>query len=177
MGNGNHAVADREMEKRYQALDIALKVIGEGLDELQSQFSPELNKLAGENIYYITNGKYSQLLIDKNYEIRLYSPEDSLSHELSYFSTGTVDQVYLAVRLALLELLESGPDKAPLILDDTFAQFDDERLERVLETLLRLSRDRQIILMTCRGREAGAAGEKGRGNVLEIQAHKGLTIP
>ena len=83
------------------------------------------------------------------------SPE---GHSASYLSAGTVDQLYLAVRLAMCRL--TLPD-APLLLDDVLTNFDDRRAELALDCLLELAQERQILLFTCHSREVRWAEEHG----------------
>jgi uncharacterized protein YhaN len=65
-------------------------------------------------------------------------------------SKGTVDQLYLALRLAMVQSMSENGESIPLLLDDPFANYDDHRLERTLELLARLSAQNQVILFTCR---------------------------
>ena len=72
-----------------------------------------------------------------------------------------MDQLYLAVRLAVCELALPAEDPAPLVLDDTLANFDDQRAALALELLQALSRDRQILLFTCHSREKALLAARG----------------
>ncbi len=76
-------------------------------------------------------------------------------------SRGTVDQLYLAVRLAVCDLALPAADPAPLVLDDALTDFDDGRMALALESLEEYARGRQVLLFTCHGREA--AWREGRG--------------
>ena len=66
-------------------------------------------------------------------------------------STGTIDQLYLSLRLAMLD--EISNEKVPIILDESFAYYDDERLKNILNYLVNEFNDRQIIIFTCSHRE------------------------
>ena len=68
-------------------------------------------------------------------------------------SQGTADQLYLALRLAVADLVLPSPQACPLILDDALLSFDDDRLAVVLHLLTELAEDRQILLFTCQHRE------------------------
>lgn len=68
-------------------------------------------------------------------------------------SSGTMDQIYLAVRLAAAKLVQADKDQMPLIFDDSFALYDDDRLKTALKWLSRAFQG-QIILFTCHQREA-----------------------
>ena len=84
---------------------------------------------------------------------------DSLAERpLSYLSQGTADQLYLALRLALADLLLPQPDACPLILDDAFLTFDDGRLALALEVIQELAQSRQVLLFTCQSREGRMLG-------------------
>ena len=86
---------------------------------------------------------------------------DVLPRRSLFLSKGTVDQVYLAVRLAVYDLC-LREHQAPLILDDALAAFDDERMGRALDLLLELCREEQILFFTCQSREkAYLAGKPG----------------
>ena len=70
---------------------------------------------------------------------------------MDVLSTGTIDQLYLSLRISSLdELVE---ENMPIILDETFAYFDTERLENVLKFLSNKYSNRQIIILTCTNRE------------------------
>ena len=79
---------------------------------------------------------------------------DVLPHSALYLSRGTADQLYLAVRLAVCQLCL--PEKPPIVLDDAFVCFDDERMERALTLIRELSRQQQVILFSCQKREQEA---------------------
>ena len=68
-------------------------------------------------------------------------------------SAGAADQLYLAVRLAIAELVLPEDKSVPLVLDDALANFDDERCKAALRYLKELSKTRQILLFTCHSRE------------------------
>ena len=77
-------------------------------------------------------------------------------------SQGTADQLYLAVRLAVCELVLPAEEPCPLVLDDALANFDDGRCALALEALARLGEERQILLFTCHSREAAFfSGDSG----------------
>jgi uncharacterized protein YhaN len=81
--------------------------------------------------------------------------EDTL-RSAQWRSDGTVDQLYLALRLAVAE--ELTPE-APLVLDDAMVRFDDKRLETALHILKQFAQNKQVILFTCQSREKRLQGE------------------
>lgn len=90
----------------------------------------------------------------------------SAPRECLSLSQGTVDELYFALRLALFETIVPEENSPPLVLDDVFVNFDDERMKRALDLLLEKSRERQIILFSCHSREAEYL--KDRANVREL---------
>ena len=85
-------------------------------------------------------------------------------------SRGTVDQLYLAVRLAICELVLPPEKQVPIVLDDALANFDDGRCALALEALARLGEERQILLFTCHSREARLAEGREGAAVLRLQS-------
>lgn len=155
---------ERELERRqgeYRALSLALEVLDEANAQLQARFSPELNRRAGELFAALTGGRYASIALNREFEASVRPAGDVLPRRALSLSRGTVDQLYLAVRLAVCDLALPAADPAPLVLDDALADFDDGRMALALETLEEYARGRQVLLFTCHGREA--AWREGRG--------------
>ena len=145
---------EEELERRrreYQAISIAMETLQQANAQLQQRFSPQLNRAAGALLSRLTGGKYHALSLDKELEASASGERDVLPHSALYLSKGTVDQIYLAVRLAVCDLCL--PD-APLVLDEALAAFDDVRAKRALELLQELAEQRQILLFSCHNRES-----------------------
>ena len=145
---------EEELERRrreYQAISIAMETLQQANAQLQQRFSPQLNRAAGALLKRLTGGKYHALSLDKELEASASGERDVLPHSALYLSKGTVDQIYLAVRLAVCDLC--FPD-APLVLDEALAAFDDVRAKRALELLQELAEQRQILLFSCHNRES-----------------------
>lgn len=137
-------------EREYQAITIAMDTLQQANAQLQQRFSPQLNRAAGTLLSRLTGGKYRTLSLDKELDASAAEERDVLPHSALYLSKGTVDQIYLAVRLAVCDLCL--PD-APLVLDEALAAFDDVRTKRALELLQDLAQKRQILLFSCHHRE------------------------
>ena len=88
---------------------------------------------------------------------------------MQLLSTGTADQLYLAVRLAICEMILPPEQNPPLILDDALLTFDDMRLGKTLEYLTRLGEKRQILLFTCQGREAAYLSGRAGVHIIHIR--------
>ena len=99
----------------------------------------------------ITGGRYRSLFVDDSLELFIGSGERML--KLKELSLGTMDQVYLALRLAVSSLMqEEAPERLPLFLDESFALYDEERLKSCLHFLSDMPGE-QILLFSCHKRE------------------------
>lgn len=131
---------------RYEALALASDSLDEVFTQMSSDFTPRLNEKASQIISRITKGKYENLFLDKKYSVTM---ESEGAHSLAYFSSGTNDQVYMAVRLAVADIL-FGTGK-PIFIDDGFLQYDEGRESATLEYLMELAKKgQQIIIFSCR---------------------------
>ena len=139
------------LNMQHLALEKALAALGRANAELQTRFSPQINAEAARIMAQLTGGRYESVLLDENLSISAKTADDVLTRELSYLSTGTADQLYFAVRLAIAHL--ALPEGTPLILDDALVMFDDERLSTAMQLLREEAKTRQILLFTCQSRE------------------------
>lgn len=153
-----------ELNRRYSALTLAVEALSEANVKLQTRFSPEVSRKAGEIMSRLTDGKYEKLYFDKGFDAGAKEGTSPETHNVLALSDGTADEIYLSLRLAMCELLLGGDDPCPIVLDDALANFDDRRCQNALNVLLDLSKTRQIILFSCHSREAdmleGAEGVK-----------------
>ena len=138
---------EKNLLKRRQALLLAEEKIRSAAEDLGQQTSQLLNRRASEIFSELTGGKYRGIEADERLEITAWDGERRIRAER--LSRGTVEQIYFSVRMAAAELLQEEP--MPLIFDDTFAFYDDKRLESALKWLSR--QDRQVIIFTCQRRE------------------------
>ena len=146
---------EEELARRtqeHQAIAAALEGLKAANAQLQERFSPQLNRRAGEYLARLTGEKYTSLSLNRELEASAAGAGDVLPRRALFLSKGTVDQVYLAVRLAVYDLC-LREHHVPLILDDALAAFDQERMERALDLLVELSREEQILFFTCQSRE------------------------
>lgn len=145
------ALADRvsRLELWYAALQAGLAALEQAQQDLQSRFAPKIAAEAREILSSLTQGRYDRLLLDRDLSLSAGAAGENTVRPGIWRSDGTVDQLYLALRLAVSRALLPG---APLVLDDALTRFDDRRLAAALELLRR--EDRQILLFTCQSREA-----------------------
>ncbi|MDD7792795.1 AAA family ATPase [Clostridium sp. 'White wine YQ'] len=140
-----------ELSLRLKGVELSIELLEESFKELQKNMGPVLNEKVSYYFSKLTSGKYKEVKVSQNYELVVVQDKgDILSGEL--LSNGAWDQVYLSLRLALVDMLFKE-EKVPLIFDDAFVQYDDNRLKNVLEVLSEISYKRQIILFSCQKRE------------------------
>lgn len=141
-------------QAEYDALRLSLDVLQAANTTLQNRFSPELGRRAAEIFADMTGSTWSHILLDREFHLSAESGSDPTRRSVQLLSAGTADQLYLAVRLAICEMILPPEQNPPLILDDALLTFDDARLSTTLDYLTRLGAQRQILLFTCQGREA-----------------------
>lgn len=136
-----------------EAIETAVQVLSEASLSIQRDYVPSLNREIGDILNTITSGKYKQVNADDSLYLNILSPESPEWVLPEQLSSGTADQVYLALRLAAIRLVEKNGETMPLFFDEPFVQYDEERTENALRLLLGESHTRQIFLFTCKKRE------------------------
>ena len=139
-----------EKQAQYVAdLDLAMEVLTESFAEVRRSYGSVLDNKTGEIFGGITGGKYNSISVSKSFDISVQKSDAFGSFDSAYLSSGTVDQAYLSLRLALSELMTDENGTLPIMLDDSLAQFDDNRQKTALEYLRKYSDKNQIIMFTC----------------------------
>lgn len=139
------------ISQELASIDLAQDTMTELSTSIRDSFGLYLNKEASDLINGITGGIYNSMSVDENLNVFMNTKTKLVPME--QVSSGTMDQIYLALRLAAARLIQSGPEKMPLIFDDSFVLYDDERLRSALKWLASAV-DGQIIMFTCHQREA-----------------------
>ena len=139
-----------ELEKTSQAIGYAQNALEEAMQELQRRFAPRITRRAGALLGRLTGGAYDRISIGEDLSILAARSGEGGLRAAQWRSEGTMDQMYLALRLAVWE--ELSP-RSPMVLDDALIRFDQTRMERALDLLKELGEKRQIILFTCQNRE------------------------
>ncbi len=137
----------QQKEFQRRALELATDRLMVLSKDVHKQLGEELNKRASEILAEITGGKYTMLLIDEKLKMHLFTGERRI--DILQVSRGTIEQIYFALRMAAGEILYE--EEFPIILDDTFVFYDDERMGNTLRWLL--ENKKQILLFTCQKRE------------------------
>ena len=140
-----------ELQEKDEALSMAQAALEEASSALQTRFAPKLTARAGEIFAGLTGGRYDQMALDRQMNLWAAETGEVAQRPVLALSGGTADQLYLALRLAIVEL--ALPVDAPVVLDDALAMFDDERAKKAMQVLKKLSETRQILLFSCHSRE------------------------
>lgn len=148
-------LSERQMtlQREYDAITLAMEVLALSNSALQTRFSPVLGEHAAAIFTKLTGGRYNKVLLDRSMTPSAQEAGQLLPHEAEQLSQGTADQLYLAVRLAICEMVLPAEKAVPILLDDALVNFDDERMAAALDYLLELSAQQQILLFTCQKRE------------------------
>ena len=140
-----------DYERQIESISIAKETIEKISTEIHHQFAPSINKEVSEIIEVISEGKYKEVKVDEDLNISIENPETYEIVPIDALSGGTMDQLYFALRFSIISSIKG--QSLPLILDDCFIQYDNERLKNIIEYLHEISYNRQIILFTCHRRE------------------------
>ena len=133
------------------ALELALSTLAEATAQLQRRFAPRIAKEAQSLLGRMTDGRYDRLTISQDMSLSVATRDETVLRESQRRSEGTVDQIYLALRLAVSRELMPH---APFVLDDALVRFDDVRHAAAMEILKGEAISRQILLFTCQSRES-----------------------
>ena len=129
-----------------EALAMAQAALDDARHQQTQVYAPPLTKAAGEYLSRLTGGKYQGLVLEEGFSLQVLEGQSGLVRPLSALSSGARDQVWLALRLAMVKLLL--PEACPIWLDDALLTFDDHRTDLALDLLSK--ENRQVILMGCK---------------------------
>lgn len=157
------------LQGEYDSLALALDALRSANTTLQNRFSPELGRRAAEIFADMTGSAWSHILLDREFRLSAEAGSSPTRRSVQLLSSGTADQLYLAVRLAICEMVLPVEQNAPLILDDALLTFDDERLHKTLDYLVQLGSRRQILLFSCQSREVDYLTGRSGVHILNLQ--------
>ena len=140
------------LELEFDATTYAMAQIEDIAHDKHARIAPKLARHASKYLAEITEQRYSELLLSRDLTVSVRIPQTNRMDDApeKSLSKGTVDQIYLALRLALIQAISEDKEASPMLLDDPFANYDDIRLERTLRLLDKLAHENQILLFTCR---------------------------
>lgn len=130
-------------ERELHAINLAINTINEVSKEIHNDLGFIINNNISDIVSRITNGKYTDVYLDENLHVLVRENDGYVGIE--YLSAGTIEQIYLAVRLSVARFL--CRDKMPLLIDDIFTNYDERRLINTLDCLKTIDTE-QIVLLT-----------------------------
>ncbi len=146
--NNNEKIVNlKNLEK---SMNLAKEILRRAYEKMKNTVTPKFTENLSKNIMEITDGKYNNVMLKDDNGI-IVELEDGNYVEANRLSIGTIDQLYLSLRLSMVEDLSK--EKMPIILDEAFAYYDTQRLENILNYMINKYNDRQIIILTCTERE------------------------
>ena len=146
----NYIEQKKELEKLNTSMLLAKEILQNCYEEMKHTITPKFTDNLSKNISQITNNKYTNVKFNDEHGL-IVETETGEYVSASKLSIGTIEQLYLSLRLSMIE--ELSDEKLPVILDEAFAYFDDERLENFLTYIYNKYFDRQILIFTCTQRE------------------------
>ncbi|HII4512901.1 AAA family ATPase [Clostridium perfringens] len=157
----------KSLEKKLKGIEIATNYMEKAFKELQKSFGPVINKKVEDIFKDVTKGTYKDLRVSEDYNLVVKDTKSNKIMDASYLSSGTYDQIYLALRLGIIDIIFEDK-KVPIILDESFTQYDDNRLKTMLDIIYRRVYKNQIILFTCQKREINILKDKEKVNIIEL---------
>lgn len=161
----------RRVARERDRLFVLARLIRTAERRFRDEHQPDLLKRAGEYLDRITGGRYRRLLLAEASAGKAFALEaEHLPGALpvaSPISTGTREQVYLALRLAIVDHLDRGRDPLPLFLDEVLVNWDPDRREEGLDLLARVSETRQVFFFTCHPELASSVHRRG-GSIVRL---------
>ena len=143
-------------EERLELLDLeksinyAKNALEKAYNEMKNNVTPKFTKDLSNVIEKISSGKYKKASFDAEYGLRVEN-ENGEYIDCNKLSIGTIDQLYLSLRLSAMN--EISEEKLPIILDEAFAYYDNERLENILKFINENYKENQVLIFTCSNRE------------------------
>lgn len=183
-GNARAAECAEEMERelagirrladRYALLKLASRILQQEIERYREEHQDPVLKIASGYFRDLTIGSFAGLrtdVDDKGEPILVGVRPDNLRLTVEKMSSGTRDQLFLALRLATVEWRLETSEPMPFIVDDILVNFDDDRSMATLKALADLSKKNQVILFT-HHRQIVEAANSIKGAVGAIQIHE-----
>ncbi len=149
-----------ELSIKHKAVEMALSALERASENMKKDASPKISEKMGKYFSYITDEKYTSLFAGSNMELSFMEKGQASTRDAMYLSKGTLEAAYISFRLSLCSFLYN--EKPTLVFDDAFCNMDKDRLEKCLDLIYEISKDFQIIILSCHEREAQYFKDKGK---------------
>ena len=155
-----------ELKEKEEIINIAIENLEDAYEEMKTTITPKFTSRLSKTAAKITDGKYNKVTISDT-SAMIMENEKGDYIELDRLSNGTIDELYLSLRLSMID--DIAKENMPIILDESFAYFDDERLSNILKYLSEEMKDHQAIIFTCTNRERETLDKLGiKHNLIEM---------
>jgi DNA repair protein SbcC/Rad50 len=138
-----------KLEIKLKAIELAIEKMNEALREVRGNFGNILNSNVRSYFKELTAENYDDVMVSDSYEMKVRKGVEVLPGAI--LSNGANDQLYLSLRLAFIYMIYKDIE-FPVILDDAFIQYDDNRTEKAIDLIVRCN-FKQLIIFTCQIRE------------------------
>ena len=148
-----------ELEQKKQTLNdysrewmkstISFFVLNKAISKYENTRQPSVIEAAQETFAKITGNRYVKIVKPIDSEELLIKDEHGRSKRVIEMSRGTKEQLYLAMRLGLIQEYENRCEPMPIIMDDILVNFDDDRGPLAITALKEFAENRQILIFTC----------------------------
>ncbi|MBW7986316.1 ATP-binding protein [Lactobacillus helveticus] len=130
--------------QEYLANLVASRWISRSLDLASNERFPKMLSAAKEYFALLTGGRYVDIILDKKLTV---TRKDGKKREVKYLSRGTAEQLYFALKLAFIEQIKDKIN-LPILIDDSFVNFDDRRIGYIKRLLEKVSENNQVLIFT-----------------------------
>jgi len=139
----------RECSRKWAVNKIALYMLDKARKKYEKERQPAVIKLAEEIFGYVTKGNYSRIFKPMDSDDIFIVNKNEQTKGLLEMSRGTREQLYLALRFGLIGEYEKRSEPLPIVMDDIFVNFDDDRNNQMRDRIIQFSKKRQVIILTC----------------------------
>ena len=154
------------LNKMNLSFELAKSVLEQAYEKMKNTVTPKFTEELSKNISSITDGKYNNIRLNDE-EGLIVELQNGNYVPASKLSIGTIDQLYLSLRLSMIEDLSN--ENMPIILDEAFAYYDNERLKNILLFLQEKTNNHQVLIFSCTNREKEILEkEKIKYNIIEL---------
>ena len=140
----------KDLEGKNNCINLTKEYLSKAYAKMKNTVTPRFTKNLSETINEISDGKYNMVTINDESGLIVENKRGEYI-SVERLSVGTIDQLYLSLRLSMID--EISKENMPVILDEAFAFYDDDRLENILKFLIKRSEKNQVIIFTCTKRE------------------------
>lgn len=158
-----------EEAKRWASIQLALMFIKQARQKYEKERQPNVIKNASSIFASITDNRYCNLILPIGDSDIIVEDNNKARKTVDKLSRGTKEQLYLALRLGLIEEYEKGSEPLPLIMDDILVNFDQNRVETAAEILCKFAGGRQVFILTCHPKTV-AILQKNNANIVSLDS-------